>query len=113
MQAQAPVALKRPAHIDPAFLAGPTAGELRYISDIPAVVRQKKVSLNDWYLGNTREVQKPERARKLKPAKATAKTETPVGKELKMGSLDHFDCTQLRKRNREAPLQLLESLNDP
>ncbi|WP_333967589.1 hypothetical protein, partial [Pseudomonas aeruginosa] len=41
-------------------------------------------------LANTREVQKPKRARKPKPAKATAKAETPVRKELKMGSLDHL-----------------------
>ncbi|OPE43471.1 hypothetical protein APB71_12780, partial [Pseudomonas aeruginosa] len=52
--------------------------------------RLKNVNLNDWYLANTREVQKPKRARKPKPAKATAKAETPVRKELKMGSLDQL-----------------------
>ncbi|MEX7443199.1 hypothetical protein AB2C86_32970, partial [Pseudomonas aeruginosa] len=67
VQAQAPVALSV-QRIDPAFLAGPTAGELEHISDIPAIVRLKKVNLNDWYLANTREVQKPKRARKPKPA---------------------------------------------
>ena len=58
VQAQAPVALSV-QRIDPAFLAGPTAGELEHISDIPAIVRLKKVNLNDWYLANTREVQSP------------------------------------------------------
>ncbi|HGN0628836.1 TPA: hypothetical protein ACKRM8_006185, partial [Pseudomonas aeruginosa] len=58
VQAQAPVALSV-QRIDPAFLAGPTAGELEHISDIPAIVRLKNVNLNDWYLANTREVQKP------------------------------------------------------
>ncbi|WCX76260.1 hypothetical protein KK211_25395 [Pseudomonas aeruginosa] len=86
---QAPVALSV-QRIDPAFLAGPTAGELEHISDIPAIVRLKNVNLNDWYLANTREVQKPKRARKPKPAKATAKAETPVRKELKLGSLDQL-----------------------
>ncbi|HHK2378020.1 TPA: hypothetical protein ACQRG7_006434, partial [Pseudomonas aeruginosa] len=89
VQAQAPVALSV-QRIDPAFLAGPTAGELEHISDIPAIVRLKKVNLNDWYLANTREAQKPKRARKPKPAKATAKAETPVRKELKLGSLDQL-----------------------
>ncbi len=88
VQAQAPVALSV-QRIDPAFLAGPTAGELEHISDIPAIVRLKKVNLNDWYLANTREVQSPS-AHANKPAKATAKAETPVRKELKMGSLDHL-----------------------
>ncbi|MEF0305005.1 hypothetical protein, partial [Pseudomonas aeruginosa] len=89
VQAQATVALSV-QRIDPAFLAGPTAGELEHISDIPAIVRLKNVNLNDWYLANTREVQKPKRARKSKPAKATAKAETPVRKELKLGSLDQL-----------------------
>ncbi|HCF0960773.1 TPA: hypothetical protein NIA49_006681, partial [Pseudomonas aeruginosa] len=40
VQAQAPVALSV-RRIDPAFLAGPTAGELEHISDIPAIVRLK------------------------------------------------------------------------
>ncbi|MBY9127802.1 hypothetical protein ACNAQ7_32250, partial [Pseudomonas aeruginosa] len=63
---------------------------LEHISDIPAIVRLKNVNLNDWYLANTREVQKPKRARNPKPAKATAKAETPVRKELKLGSLDQL-----------------------
>ncbi|NPW94183.1 hypothetical protein HPR82_32740, partial [Pseudomonas aeruginosa] len=45
---------------------------------------------NDWYLANTREVQKPKRARKSKPAKAAPKAKTPVRKELKLGSLDQL-----------------------
>ncbi|HBO3117512.1 TPA: hypothetical protein L4R02_001767 [Pseudomonas aeruginosa] len=68
------------------MLAGPTAKELEHISDVPAIVRLKKVNLNDWYLANTREVQKPKRARKSKPAKATPKAKTPV----KLGSLDQL-----------------------
>ncbi|HBO3167529.1 TPA: hypothetical protein L4R86_001221 [Pseudomonas aeruginosa] len=72
------------------MLAGPTAKELEHISDVPAIVRLKKVNLNDWYLANTREVQKPMRARKSKPAKATPKAKTPVRKELKLGSLDQL-----------------------
>ena len=99
VQAQAPVAL-RVQRIDPAFLAGPTAGELEHISDIPAIVRLKKVNLNDWYLANTREVQKP-----------TAKAETPVRKELKMGSLDHLIAPNSESEMGRPPLQL-ESLND-
>ncbi|HBP6458386.1 TPA: hypothetical protein L5765_33395 [Pseudomonas aeruginosa] len=110
VQAQAPVALSV-RRIDPAFLAGPTAGELEHISDIPAIVRLKKVNLNDWYLANTREVQKPKRARKPKPAKATAKAETPVRKELKMGSLDHLIAPNSESEMGKPPLQL-ESLND-
>ncbi|WP_260492992.1 hypothetical protein, partial [Pseudomonas aeruginosa] len=76
--------------IEPAMLAGPTAKELEHISDVPAIVRLKKVNLNDWYLANTREVQKPKRARKSKPAKAAPKAKTPVRKELKLGSLDQL-----------------------
>lgn len=55
------------------MLAGPTAKELEHISDVLAIVRLKKVNLNDWYLANTREVQKPKRARKSKPAKGGPK----------------------------------------
>ncbi|HBO9055242.1 hypothetical protein [Pseudomonas aeruginosa] len=88
-QAQAPVA-SSVQRIEPAMLAGPTAKELEHISDVPAIVRLKKVNLNDWYLANTREVQKPKRARKSKPAKAAPKAKTPVGKELKLGSLDQL-----------------------
>ena len=62
VQAQAPVA-SSVQRIEPAMLAGPTAKELEHISDVPAIVRLKKVNLNDWYLANTREVQKPKRAR--------------------------------------------------
>ncbi|HEJ3910946.1 TPA: hypothetical protein SL688_006047, partial [Pseudomonas aeruginosa] len=62
---QAPVA-SSVQRIEPAMLAGPTAKELEHISDVPAIVRLKKVNLNDWYLANTREVQKPKRARKSK-----------------------------------------------
>ncbi|HHX4468444.1 TPA: hypothetical protein ACU951_005461 [Pseudomonas aeruginosa] len=61
VQAQAPVA-SSVQRIEPAMLAGPTAKELEHISDVPAIVRLKKVNLNDWYLANTREVQKPKRA---------------------------------------------------
>ena len=89
VQAQAPVA-SSVQRIEPAMLAGPTAKELEHISDVPAIVRLKKVTLNDWYLANTREVQKPKRARKSKPAKATPKAKTPVRKELKLGSLDQL-----------------------
>ncbi|WP_261312011.1 hypothetical protein, partial [Pseudomonas aeruginosa] len=89
VQAQAPVA-SSVQRIEPAMLAGPTAKELEHISDVPAIVRLKKVNLNDWYLANTREVQKPKRARKSKPAKATPKAKTPVRKELKLGSLDQL-----------------------
>ncbi len=71
----------------------------------------KKVNLNDWYLANTREVQKPKRARQPKPAKATAKAETPVRKELKMGSLDHLIAPNSESEMGRPPLQL-ESLND-
>lgn len=86
---QAPVA-SSVQRIEPAMLAGPTAKELEHISDVPAIVRLKKVNLNDWYLANTREVQKPKRARKSKPAKAAPKAKTPVRKELKLGSLDQL-----------------------
>lgn len=58
VQAQAPVA-SSVQRIEPAMLAGPTAKELEHISDVPAIVRLKKVNLNDWYLANTREVQSP------------------------------------------------------
>ena len=71
------------------MFAGPTAKELEHISDVPAIVRLKKVNLNDWYLANTREVQSPS-ARKSKPAKATPKAKTPVRKELKLSSLDQL-----------------------
>ncbi|MGP8652172.1 hypothetical protein ACT027_33440, partial [Pseudomonas aeruginosa] len=60
------------------------------VESAPAIVRLKKVNLNDWYLANTREVQKPKRARKSKPAKAAPKAKTPVRKELKLGSLDQL-----------------------
>ncbi|MFU6238646.1 hypothetical protein ACM8A0_30195 [Pseudomonas aeruginosa] len=89
VQAQAPVALSI-QRIEPAILASPTAKELEHISDIPAIVRLKKVNLNDWYLANTREVQKPKRTRKPKPAQEPPKAETPVRKELKLGSLDQL-----------------------
>ena len=49
VQAQAPVA-SSVQRIEPAMLAGPTAKELEHISDVPAIVRLKKVNLNDWYL---------------------------------------------------------------
>ena len=58
VHAQAPVA-SSVQRIEPAMLAGPTAKELEHISDVPAIVRLKKVNLNDWYLANTREVQSP------------------------------------------------------
>ena len=86
VQAQAPVA-SSVQRIEPAMLAGPTAKELEHISDVPAIVRLKKVNLNDWYLANTREVQKPKRARK--PAKATPKAKTPVRRS-SLGSLDQL-----------------------
>lgn len=79
VHAQAPVA-SSVQRIAPAMLAGPTAKELEHISDVPAIVRLKKVNLNDWYLANTREVQKPKRARKSKPAKAAPQGQN-TGKE--------------------------------
>ncbi|MFP9026070.1 hypothetical protein ACLI38_35555, partial [Pseudomonas aeruginosa] len=86
---QSPVAPVCP-RLSPAILSGPHPKELEHLRDVPAIVRLKKAHLNDWYLANTREVQKPKRARKSKPAKATPKAKTPVRKELKLGSLDQL-----------------------
>ncbi|WP_182932310.1 hypothetical protein, partial [Escherichia coli] len=62
VQAQAPVA-SSVQRIEPAMLAGPTAKELEHISDVPAIVRLKKVNLNDWYLANSsRKTMKSKRA---------------------------------------------------
>ncbi|HCE8344070.1 hypothetical protein ACM7JY_18345 [Pseudomonas aeruginosa] len=110
VQAPPPVALSV-RRIEPALLAGPTAKELEHISDVPAIVRLKKVNLNDWYLANTREVQKPKRTRKPKPAQEPPRAETPVRKELKLGSLDHLIAPNSESEMGRPPLQL-ESLND-
>ncbi|MGI9700989.1 hypothetical protein ACIRT4_06565 [Pseudomonas aeruginosa] len=55
-------------------------------------------------------VEKPKRARKPKPAKATAKAETPVRKVSAMKSSDHLIAPN-SKAKWGGPLQL-ESLND-